>query len=548
MALRQEEFGKGPANPLTVAHNEYRMLHATPNTGGVFLLKPLRQSCMKRIALALHQTWSLNDWESLALGKARIALDPDSQSRVEANRRVLLDRMAQGHTMYGINTGFGSLCTTRIADDELSALQVNLIRSHAAGTGPLVGPELVRLMLACKVKALCQGYSGVEWRTVEAFNALLDHDILPSVPSMGSLGASGDLAPLSHLTLVAMGEGEALVGNYRLSGAEALASKGLKPISLGAKEGLALINGTQFMLAHGVWAAIQTQRIAYWADLVASASLMGFDGSSAPFDPRIHKVRPHAGQALVAARVRDFLQDSADFQPVKEHVQDPYSFRCVPQVHGASNDVWQHVTEVMLREAEAVTDNPNVFTEDGDVISAGNFHGQPLALALDYGKMALCEWGSISERRLNQLCLGKRGLKPFLALNPGTESGLMILQYSAASLVSRNKVLSHPSSTDSIDSSAGQEDHVSMGSIAGVHLLEVLGRTWTLLGMEWMAAVQALEQSGRAPGSFVTSLIAAYREKVPAVKGDRIISTEIEAATDFLQNTPIEDPDFLRFA
>lgn len=503
---------------------------------------------MKRLALALHQTWSLNDWESLAQGKARIALDTDSQQRVKANRQALLHRMAQGHTMYGINTGFGSLCTTRIADDELSTLQVNLIRSHAAGTGPLVGPEVVRLMLASKVKALCQGYSGVEWSTVEALNALLDHDILPSVPSMGSLGASGDLAPLSHLTLVLMGEGEALVGNYRVSGAEALAAKGLKPIQLGAKEGLALINGTQFMLAHGLWAAIQVQRLGYWADLVASASLMGFDGSSAPFDPRIHHVRPHAGQTLVAARVRDFLQDSSDFQPVKVHVQDPYSFRCVPQVHGASNDVWQHVTDVLLREAEAVTDNPNVFTEDGDVISAGNFHGQPLALALDYGKMAVCEWGSISERRLNQLCLGKRGLKPFLAMNPGTESGLMILQYSAASLVSRNKVLSHPSSTDSIDSSAGQEDHVSMGSIAGVHLHEVIGRTWTILGMEWMAAVSALEQSGRNSGSFIASLMDAYRGRVPVVLGDRVIATEIEAATDFLQNTPIEDPDFLRFS
>ncbi len=503
---------------------------------------------MKRIVLALHKTWTLSDWESLALGKARIGLDPDSKQRVVANRQALLTRMAQGDTMYGINTGFGSLCTTRIADDELAALQANLIRSHAAGTGPLVGPELVRLMLACKVKALCQGYSGVEWSTVEALNALLDHDILPSVPSMGSLGASGDLAPLSHLTLVAMGEGEALVGAYRVSGEEALASKGLQPIVLGAKEGLALINGTQFMLAHGLWASIQVQRIAYWADLVASASLMGFDGSSAPFDPRIHRVRPHAGQALVAARVRDFLQDSADFQPVKVRVQDPYSFRCVPQVHGASNDVWQHVTEVMLREAESVTDNPNVFTEDGEVISAGNFHGQPLALALDYGKMALCEWGSISERRINQLCLGKRGLKPFLALNPGTESGLMILQYSAASLVSRNKVLSHPSSTDSIDSSASQEDHVSMGSIAGVHLHEVLGRTWTLLGMEWIAAVSALEQSGRDGGSFIAALVAAYREKVPAVLGDRVIATEIESAAEFLQNTPIEDPDFLRFS
>ncbi|MGA0247851.1 MAG: histidine ammonia-lyase [Schleiferiaceae bacterium] len=503
---------------------------------------------MKRSTLSLHQTWSLADWESLALGKAHIVLDSDSQARVTANRQALLNRMAKGDTMYGINTGFGSLCTTRIADDELAALQANLIRSHAAGTGPLVEPEIVRLMLACKVKALCQGYSAVEWSTVVAINALLDHDILPSIPSMGSLGASGDLAPLSHMTLVAMGEGEALVGTYRLSGAEALESKNLKPITLGAKEGLALINGTQFMLAHGLWAAIQTQRIAYWADLVAAASLMGFDGSSAPFDPRIHRVRPHAGQALVAARVRDFLQDSADFQPIKEHVQDPYSFRCVPQVHGASNDVWQHVTEVMLREAEAVTDNPNVFTEDGDVISAGNFHGQPLALALDYGKMALCEWGSISERRLNQLCLGKRGLKPFLALNPGTESGLMIVQYSAASLVSRNKVLSHPSSTDSIDSSAGQEDHVSMGSIAGVHVHEVLGRIWSLLGMEWIAAVSALEQSGRDSGSFIASLVAAYRGKVPAVPGDRVMATEIEAATEFLRNTPIEDPDFLRFS
>ncbi len=503
---------------------------------------------MKRTKLTLHQTWSLEDWHALASGRARIALDMDSEHRVVSNRTALMERVERGDIMYGVNTGFGSLCTTIIPSEELRTLQANLIRSHAVGTGPLVSPEIVRLMLATKVKALCKGFSAVEWSTVEALNALLDADILPEVPSMGSLGASGDLAPLSHLTLVMLGEGRAQVHGKTLSGGEALAMKGLKPVVLQAKEGLALINGTQFMLAHGIWLAIQTRRLSYLADLVAGASLIGFDGCSAPFDARIHDVRPHGGQSLVAARIRDFLEDSSAFIPVTAHVQDPYSFRCIPQVHGASNDAWAHVTEIMLREAESVTDNPTVFTEGGDVISAGNFHGQPLALALDYGKIALCEWGSISERRINQLCLGKRGLPAFLAHRPGTESGIMILQYSAASLVSRNKVLSHPSSTDSIDSSAGQEDHVSMGSISAVHALEVLDRVWTILAMEWMAATRALDHSRRHAGSVITGLMVAYRGWVPAPEGDRILADEVEATKQFLSSIPIEDQEFLRFA
>jgi histidine ammonia-lyase len=502
---------------------------------------------MKRTALTLQHAWSLDDWQALADGKARIALDSDSKLRVVANRQALMARVERGDVMYGVNTGFGSLCTTIIPGEELQALQANLIRSHAVGTGPLVSSEVVRLMLATKIKALCQGFSAVEWSTVEALNALLDHDILPEVPSMGSLGASGDLAPLSHLTLVVMGEGRARVGTQSLKGAEALSLKGLQPIVLGAKEGLALINGTQFMLAHGLWLSVQTRRLSYLADVVASTSLVGFDGSSAPFDDRIHAVRPHGGQSLVAARVRDFLQDSPTFVPIKDHVQDPYSFRCTPQVHGASNDVWAHVTDVMMREAISVTDNPTVFTDGGEVISAGNFHGQPLALALDYGKMALCEWGSISERRINQLCLGKRGLPAFLAHKPGTESGIMILQYSAASLVSRNKVLSHPSSTDSIDSSAGQEDHVSMGSIAAIHAMEVMERVWTILAMEWMAGTRALDHSGRETGPFLSGLIDAYRAWVPAAQGDRVLADEIEVTKQFLQSLPIEDEDFLRF-
>ncbi|MDG1252589.1 MAG: histidine ammonia-lyase [Schleiferiaceae bacterium] len=502
---------------------------------------------MKRIELSLHASWSLDDWNSIASGKARIHLDPETQQRVVANRQTLVQRIEQGDLMYGVNTGFGSLCTTVIPINELEELQANLIRSHAVGTGPKIDKELVRLMLATKVRALSKGYSAVEWSTIHALNALLDHDILPVVPSMGSLGASGDLAPLSHLTLVLMGEGKAQVGSQILPGVEALDQKNLLPVTLGAKEGLALINGTQFMLAHGLWLAIQTRRLAYFADVVAAASLIGFDGCSAPFDARIHQVRPHGGQALVAARMRDFLQDSPDFDPIKTHVQDPYSFRCIPQVHGASNDVWAHVTEVMLKESDAVTDNPTVFTDGGDVISAGNFHGQPLALALDYGKMALCEWGSISERRINQLCLAKRGLPAFLAHKPGTESGIMILQYSAASLVSRNKVLSHPSSTDSIDSSAGQEDHVSMGSIAAVHAVEVLDRIWTILAMEWMAATRALDLSHRKAGSLIEGLLEVYRQSVPEAKGDRVLADEIEITKDFLQNISLEDPDFLRF-
>ena len=503
---------------------------------------------MKRIQLSLNSTWSLQDWKALALGKASITLDPQSQARVEANRRALLARVANGDVLYGVNTGFGSLCTTVIPSNALGALQTNLIRSHAAGTGSEIGPELVRLMLATKVRALSKGFSGIEGSTLAALNALLTEDILPCIPSMGSLGASGDLAPLSHMTLVLMGEGEAMLGNARYSGADALKKKGLNAVTLGAKEGLALINGTQFMLAHGLWACIEAQRLSYIMDLVASASLLGYDGCSAPFDARIHAVRPQLGQSFVASRIREFLQDAPAFVPTNKHVQDPYSFRCIPQVHGASNDVWAHVLKVMLAEAEAVTDNPTVFTDGGEVISAGNFHGQPLALALDYGKMALCEWGSISERRINQMTLGKRGLTAFLAHDPGTQSGIMILQYSAAAIVSRNKVLSHPSSTDSMDSSAGQEYHVSMGSLAAVHTLEVLGRIWTLTAMEWMAAVRAIEQQGVSAGSIVDSLLAEYRQMVPSSKDDVIIADEIRLAQAFIEGLEVEDPELLRFS
>lgn len=486
--------------------------------------------------LDIHSKWFITEWDLVAKGEATIYFNDDIKKNVVNNRNSLEKRIKNGDVLYGVNTGFGSLCTTIVTNSELRDLQVNLIRSHAAGTGSSVSQEIVRLMLVTKIRALSKGYSGIRWVVIESLYNLYKNDILPVIPSMGSLGASGDLAPLSHMVLVLMGEGEAMYENKIYSGSEILQKLNLEPLKLMEKEGLALINGTQFMLAHGLWASIRAMHVSYWSDLISSVSMIGFDASSAPFDSRIQTIRNQPGQIFVAERIRDLLNDAPSFQIEKEHVQDPYSFRCIPQVHGASNDAWHHILNVFLNEADAVTDNPTVFTDEGDVISAGNFHGQKLALALDYGKMALAEWGSISERRINQLTLGKRGLPSFLAQKPGVESGIMILQYSAASLVSRNKQRTVPSSTDSIDSSAGQEDHVSMGANAATDAIKILDRVWTILSMEWIAAVRAVELSKRECPEGLTDLLVSYRSIYPRVNGDNIMAEEIKVAEKFLKD------------
>jgi histidine ammonia-lyase len=428
-----------------------------------------------------------------------------------------------------------------VAREDLRALQRNLIISHAAGAGPLAEPAIVRLMLASKARNLALAHSGVRPELLDAVLALYRADALPEVPVMGSLGASGDLAPLAHLSLALLGEAHVLHRGHRKPAAQFWAELGVEPQVLEAKEGLALINGTQFMQAVGLASALKAAQVASWADAVGTASLLAFDGMPSPFEDRVHALRPHQGQGMVAQNIRSWAEGSPLWHYEKPHVQDPYSFRCMPQVHGASRDAWRYVVGVLQTESASVTDNPLVFTESGDGVSAGHFHGQPLALAFDYAKIASAEWGSISERRINQLTLGKRGLPMFLAADSGVESGLMIVQYAAAALVSRNKQRATPASADSIDSSAGQEDHVSMGANAAVQAAQVLNNVWDVLGMEWLAACQAMELRGTPTSALLQSLLDAFRTAVPFLDEDRIQAPDMAEATAFLKRIPVDD-------
>ena len=498
---------------------------------------------MAHPVLNLIQTWSLNDWNAVAEGRAELVLRAEDRAAVAANRAAVERGIEQGRVVYGVNTGFGALCTTAVDRRDLQALQRNLIMSHAAGAGPLASPAVVRLMLAAKARNLARAHSGVRPELLDAVLTLYREDALPEVPLMGSLGASGDLAPLAHLSLALLGEAHVLHRGSRVSSAQFWRNLGQNPQVLEAKEGLALINGTQFMQAVGLASALKAAQLAQWADAVGTASLLAYDGMPSPFEARVHALRPHLGQGLVAQNVREWAAGSPLWHDQKAHVQDPYSFRCMPQVHGASRDAWRYVVGVLETESASVTDNPLVFTDSGDGVSAGHFHGQPLALAFDYAKIASAEWGSISERRINQLTLGKRGLPMFLAADSGVESGLMIVQYAAAALVSRNKQRATPASADSIDSSAGQEDHVSMGANAATDLHEVLGNVERILSMEWLCAVQAAERSGRNLGPRLEALKDDFRRGYPAVSGDYYAHEGMEAALAFLQSTTLGSLD-----
>ncbi len=489
--------------------------------------------------LNLTATWTLSDWQHVADGRAELQLSPSDRAAVAANRAAVERGIESGRVVYGLNTGFGALCTTAVAREDLRALQRNLIISHAAGAGPLAEPAIVRLMLASKARNLALAHSGVRPELLDAVLALYREDALPEVPLMGSLGASGDLAPLAHLSLALLGEAHVLHRGTRKLAAQFWVELGQEPQVLEAKEGLALINGTQFMQAVGLASALKAVEVAAWADATGSASLLAFDGMPSPFEDRVHALRPHPGQAKVAANVQRWTEGSPLWHYEKPHVQDPYSFRCMPQVHGASRDAWRHVVSVLETESASVTDNPLVFTDSGDGVSAGHFHGQPLALAFDYAKIASAEWGSISERRINQLTLGKRGLPMFLAADSGVESGLMIVQYAAAALVSRNKQRATPASADSIDSSAGQEDHVSMGANAATDLYEVLGNVERILAMEWLCAVQASERSDRNLGPRLEALKAQFRSQFPATSGDYYAHEAMEASLRFVRSTPL---------
>jgi histidine ammonia-lyase len=489
--------------------------------------------------LNLTQPWNLADWKVVADGRAELVLSADDRKRVAANRAAVERGIQAGRVVYGVNTGFGALCTTAVAREDLQRLQRNLIMSHAAGAGPMAEPIVVRLMLASKARNLALAHSGVRPELLDAVLELYRNDALPEVPLMGSLGASGDLAPLAHLSLALLGEALVVHRGHRKPAAQFWAELGVEPQVLEAKEGLALINGTQFMQSVGIAAALKAAHVAAWADAAGTASLLAFDGMPSPFEDRVHALRPHYGQGLVAKNIRTWAEGSPLWHSEKPHVQDPYSFRCMPQVHGASRDAWRYVVGVLATESASVTDNPLIFTESGDGVSAGHFHGQPLALAFDYAKIASAEWGSISERRINQLTLGKRGLPMFLAADSGVESGLMIVQYAAASLVSRNKQRATPASADSIDSSAGQEDHVSMGANAATDLYEVLENVERILAMEWLCAVQASERSGRDLGPRLEALKREFRTGCPATAGDYYAHEAMEAALRFTRQTTI---------
>ena len=469
---------------------------------------------------------------------ARLVLSEESIQAIENCRRYLDTKMDDiGRPVYGVTTGFGSLCNVTIPADKLSQLQYNLVVSHACGSGETVRPEIVKLMLLLKVQSLSYGHSGAQLVTVQRLIDMFNNDILPVVYQHGSLGASGDLAPLAHLSLPLLGLGEVLYKGQIRPSAEVAAEFGWQPITLQSKEGLALLNGTQFMSAHAVWSVLKSKRLSKWADYIGAISLDAYDGRIEPFFALTHQLRPHKGQIETGERFLHLLEGSELIKRDKVHVQDPYSFRCIPQVHGAVKDCIRYVESVIEIEINSTTDNPNVFPDEDMIISAGNFHGEPIALPMDSLAVAMSELASISERRTFRLISGQRGLPSFLVAKPGLNSGFMIPQYTAPSIVSQNKGLCWPASCDSIPSSQGQEDHVSMGSNSATKLVRVLDNVEEVLGIELLNAVQALEFRRPAKTSPVLEgIINDYRSQVPFVDNDSYLHPLIEKSVLFLRN------------
>ena len=470
----------------------------------------------------------------------KVELGPEAVAAVEKCRRYLDDKMEDvERPLYGITTGFGSLCNVTIPADSLSQLQYNLVVSHACGTGETVRPEIVRLMLLLKVQSLSYGHSGVQLQTIRRLIDMYNNDILPVVYQQGSLGASGDLAPLAHMSLPLLGLGEVMFKGRIMSGKEMLDEMGWKPITLKSKEGLALLNGTQFMSAHAVWALIQCHRLSLWSDKIAAMSLEAYDGRIEPFLPLTHMLRPHRGQIDTAARFIGLLEGSGLIRMHKEHVQDPYSFRCIPQVHGAVKDNIRYVESVIENEINSATDNPNIFPDEDMIISAGNFHGEPIAIPMDTLAIAMAELANISERRIYRLISGQRGLPKFLVANPGLNSGFMIPQYTAASIVSQNKGLCWPASVDSIPSSQGQEDHVSMGSNSATKLVRVIDNCEEVLAIELFNAAQALDFrhkiSGKLSSGAIEGLFEEYRKVVPFIDNDVYMHPLISKSIEFIR-------------
>ncbi len=485
---------------------------------------------------------SLSDLRTLIFEGTKIELSTEVVQKIQECREYLDQKIATtSEPIYGINTGFGALCDVRIQSENLTKLQENLVRSHACGMGELVPKPIVKLMLLLKIKSLSYGHSGVQLATVNRLVAFYNNDILPVIYTQGSLGASGDLAPLAHLALPLLGEGMVWYKGTQKPTSKVLEGFNWRPITLQSKEGLALLNGTQFMTAYGVHCLLKSHKLSYMADMIGALSLDAYDGRIEPFDPLVHLVRSHNGQIKTAARILSFLENSELMKQPKPHVQDPYSFRCMPQVHGATKDTLNFVSHTFITEINAVTDNPNIFTKDDKIISGGNFHGQPLAYGFDFLKIAMAELGNISERRTYQLITGLRGLPSFLVDKSGLNSGLMIPQYTAASIVSTNKQLATPASVDSIVSSNGQEDHVSMGANAAVQAYQILENVERILAIELLTASQALFFRTKKTSPFLSAIISSFRSKIPKVTEDRMLHNDIVKAVDFIQSLELEN-------
>ena len=487
----------------------------------------------------------LNVINDLVLSSKQLQLSEGATERIVNCRAFLDEKMKTNkNPIYGINTGFGSLYNVKINNKNLTKLQENLMLSHACGTGDHVPKEIVKLMLFLKIQSLSYGHSGVQLETVNRLIDFYNNDVLPVVYTQGSLGASGDLAPLAHLALPLIGKGEVWYKDKVVSAANICKKYDWQPIQLQSKEGLALLNGTQFMSAYGIHLLLKSYRLSYFADIIGAISLDAFDGRIEPFDELVHLVRPHNGQIKTAARIKEFLNGGELISRKKKHVQDPYSFRCIPQVHGATKDTVEFVAKTFITEINSVTDNPNIFIKDNKIISGGNFHGQPLALAFDYLKIAMAELGNISERRTFQLVSGSRGLPSFLVDNPGLNSGFMIPQYTAASIVSANKQLATPASVDSIVSSNGQEDHVSMGANAATQAYTLIYNVERILAIELMNASQAIHFRNPAKTSqFLDQFLKTYQEVVPFIKEDKFLHEDIIASISFLKSVNIDNEE-----
>lgn len=492
---------------------------------------------MSNTYLKIDDSWlDFQQVKDLLYKDWQLSLTANAEKKILRCRKYLNKKLSNSDELfYGINTGFGFFQDVKISKSQLEELQSNLLKSHACGVGEEVPKDVVKLMMMLKIKSLSYGYSGVGIEIVKRLTDMYNNDVLPVIYTQGSLGASGDLAPLSHLSLPLIGLGEVYYKGIKYEAQEMLKKFDWKPIELQSKEGLALINGTQFMGAYGLYSLVNAERLIAWADIIAAISFEAFDGVDDCFNEKIHKIRSHKGQVDTAARLRELLNGSEIASQKKSQVQDPYSFRCIPQVHGATKDSFDHVLNVFLKEANSVTDNPNIFPDDDLILNGGNFHGQPLALTLDFLSIAMAELGSISERRTYQLLSGQRGLPPFLVKNPGLHSGLMIPQYTAAGIVSENKQLCTPASVDSMSSSNNQEDHVSMGANAATKCLRVVQNVERVLAIELLTAVQALEYRRPLRSSpAIEKIVSAFREKVSFNNADRVLRDDMMKAVEFL--------------